>query len=95
MVADMIFMMKNTFQSMKWRLKWGVDEIESWEGPAVFKDYIPHGTTGFDKEGSPIIIVPFAGVDIWGLLHSAPKHDIIKNTIKLLEGELKRSIWNL
>lgn len=77
-----------SLQSLKWREKWGVDDIESWESPAVFKDFIPHGTTGFDKEGSPIILIPFAGIDIWGILHSASKHDIIKNTIKLLEREL-------
>lgn len=75
------------FQSLKWREKWGVDEIESWESPSVFTDHIPYGNLGFDKEGSPIILIPFAGVDIWGLLHSAAKRDIIKNTIKLLEGE--------
>lgn len=72
---------------MKWREKWGVDEIDEWESPPVFKDFTPCGTTGFDKDGSPVIIVPFAGIDIWGLLHSAQKRDICKNTIKLLEGE--------
>lgn len=75
---------------MKWREKWGADQIENWEPPAVFKDFTPYGTTGFDKEGSAIIIIPFAGIDIWGLLHSASKHDIIKNTIRLLEGQLRR-----
>lgn len=74
---------------MKWREKWNVDDIESWETPAVFKEAYPHGTTGFDKEGSPIIFIPFAGIDIWGLLHCAQKRDIIKNTIKSLEGEIR------
>lgn len=74
---------------MKWREKWGVDEIDEWEAPTIFKDFIPQGTTGFDKEGSPIIIIPFAGVDIWGLLHSARRGDIIKNTIKVLERFMK------
>lgn len=74
-------------QSMKWREKWGVDEIDSWEPPPVFKEFTPYGTTGFDKDGSPVVFVPFAGIDIWGLLHSASKRDICKNTIKLLEGE--------
>jgi hypothetical protein len=76
-----------SFQSLKWREKWGVDEVESWEAPAVFTDHIPMGNLGFDKEGSVIILVPFAGADIWGLLHSASKRDIIKNTIKLLESK--------
>jgi hypothetical protein len=70
---------------MKWREKWEVDELESWEPPKVFEKYLPYGTTGFDKEGSLIIFIPFNGIDIWGLLHSATKNDIIKNTIKILE----------
>lgn len=75
-------------QSMKWRERWQVDEIETWETPAVLNSFCPHGTTGFDKEGSVVIFIPFAGIDIWGLLHSATKRDIIRNTIKILESEL-------
>lgn len=72
---------------MNWRIKWDVDQINTtWQPPEVFANTYPHGTTGFDKEGSPIIFIPFAGIDVWGLLHSASKRDIIRNTIKLLEG---------
>ncbi|CRK92712.1 CLUMA_CG006247, isoform A [Clunio marinus] len=76
-------------ESMEWRKKWSVDELDKYIPPAVFKDYIPHGTTGFDKEGSPIIIIPFSGIDVWGILHSAEKVDIVKNTIRLLESFMK------
>lgn len=48
---------------MKWREKWNVDQIETWQEPEVFANTYPHGTTGFDKEGSPIIFIPFAGID--------------------------------
>jgi hypothetical protein len=72
---------------MKWREKWGLDTLDDWEAPEVFAKYKPYGTTGFDKDGSVVIIIPFAGVDIWGLLHSASKNDIIKNTIRILESE--------
>lgn len=41
---------------------------------------------GYDKEGSPIILIPYGGIDIWGILHSATKNDIVKRTVKLLEG---------
>lgn len=80
------------FQSLKWREKWGVDDVESWEAPAVFDKHIPYGHLGFDKDGSPVILIPFAGIDIWGIMHSASKRDIIKNTIKLLEGEEVESV---
>jgi hypothetical protein len=72
---------------MKWREKWGLDTLDEWEPPAVFAKFKPYGTPGFDKDGSVVIIIPFAGVDIWGLLHSATKNDIIKNTIRILESE--------
>jgi hypothetical protein len=61
--------------------------MESWESPPVFNEHIPYGHLGFDKDGSPVILIPFAGIDIWGIMHSASKRDIIKNTIKLLEGK--------
>ena len=73
---------------MKWREKWEVDRLKEWTAPFVCTEYCPHGTTGFDKGGSVVIIVPFSGIDIWGLLHSASKRCIIKNTIKVLEGNL-------
>lgn len=72
---------------MKWREKWEVDTLEEWTPPKVCEEYCPYGTSGFDKEGSVVIVIPFHGIDIWGLLHSASKHDIIKNTIRVLEGE--------
>lgn len=74
---------------MKWREKWEVDTLEDWKAPKVCDEYCPHGTSGYDKEGSVIIIIPFAGIDIWGLLHSASKNDIIKYTIRTLESEFK------
>lgn len=46
---------------MKWREKWGADDIENWNPPKVFEKYIPHGTTGFDKDNCIIIVCPFHG----------------------------------
>ncbi|CAO1334850.1 unnamed protein product [Diamesa tonsa] len=75
--------------AIKTQNKWGVADIESWQAPVVFKDHIAHGCTGFDKDGSPIIIVPFSGIDMWGLLHSSTKSDFIRNLIQLLEKFMK------
>nr|XP_026489889.1 SEC14-like protein 2 [Vanessa tameamea] len=75
--------------SMKWREKWGVDTtLESWKAPEVLETHFPSGSTGFDKEGSPIIIVPFVGLDIWGLLHSVSRTDIIRMVLRHLENYL-------
>lgn len=35
-----------------------------------------------------VIILPFVGLDVWGLLHSINKHDIIRQTIIVLENYL-------
>jgi len=35
-----------------------------------------------------VIIVPFAGLDIWGILHTVSKRDLIKMTIKTVESYL-------
>lgn len=76
------------FQSFEWREKWDVDNCESYVLPEVFKNYVAVSKVNsfVDREGSPVIIIPFAGIDVWGLLHSATKTEIIKNTINILEG---------
>ncbi|XP_059057009.1 SEC14-like protein 2 [Achroia grisella] len=77
--------------SMKWREKWGVDTLQEWEGPELLQKFFPSGSTGFDKEGSPIIIVPLIGLDVWGMLHSLTKSDIIRMILKHLEHYLAMS----
>ncbi|XP_054288769.1 SEC14-like protein 3 [Macrosteles quadrilineatus] len=71
--------------SFKWREEWGVDALEEWQAPAVFDRYFPSGLSGYDKEGSPVVVLPFAGMDIWGMLHTVTKTDIIKATARQLE----------
>lgn len=34
---------------------------------------------------SAVIIVPFAGMDIWGMLHTVSRADFVRSTIKILE----------
>ncbi|XP_039746716.1 SEC14-like protein 2 [Pararge aegeria] len=75
--------------SMKWREKWGVDTtLASWQAPAVLEQHFPSGTTGFDKEGSPILVIPFVGLDVWGLLHAVTRTDIIRMVLLHLENYL-------
>ncbi|XP_026329153.1 SEC14-like protein 2 [Hyposmocoma kahamanoa] len=75
--------------SMAWREKWGIDTtLETWQAPEVLEKYFPSGSTGFDKEGSPVIIVPFVGLDAWGLLHSITKTDVIRMILRHLENYL-------
>lgn len=45
--------------------------------------------SGFDKEGAPVIVVPFAGMDMWGLLHTVSRGDVIRNTLQVLEKFMK------
>lgn len=74
--------------SLKWREEWEVEKLKEWEPPEIFQKYYPCGIPGFDKEGSPVIIVPFAGLDMWGMMHTVTKADFIKMTIKTLESYL-------
>lgn len=74
--------------SLKWREEWEVEKLKEWEPPEVFQKYFPCGIAGFDKEGTPVIIVPFAGLDMWGMMHTVSKADFIKMTIKTLESYL-------
>ncbi|BES95675.1 SEC14 [Nesidiocoris tenuis] len=74
--------------SLKWRQSLGVDDISNWPIPEVYKNYFPSGQLGFDKDGAPIYYIPFAGIDMWGLLHSGTKTEIIKTAVSMLENNL-------
>ncbi|XP_050304373.1 SEC14-like protein 2 [Anthonomus grandis grandis] len=77
-------------QSIKWRIQWEVDgALKEWTPPEAIRLYYPSGVCGFDKGGSPIIVVPFAGLDIVGLLHSVTRQDLIRTTIKIIENNLE------
>lgn len=76
-------------ESLKWREKWGVDTtLHTWKAPEILEKYFPSGSTGFDKEGSPVVIVPFVGLDMWGVLHSVSKTDFIRMILRHLENYL-------
>lgn len=32
-----------------------------------------------------VIVIPFAGMDMWGMLHTVSRADFIRNTLKQLE----------
>lgn len=72
-------------ESMKWRETWEVEKLKDWEPPEILNKYYISGLTGFDKEGAPVIVVPFGCLDMWGMMHSINKSDFIKKTIKTLE----------
>jgi len=76
-------------ESMKWRERMNADDIENWEAPKLLEDHCPHGLAGFDKGGSPIIIVPFAGMDMYGVLHAVSRSDMIRYTLQQLEKYMK------
>ncbi|KDR20081.1 SEC14-like protein 2 isoform X2 [Zootermopsis nevadensis] len=77
--------------SLKWRENLEVEKLKDWEPPEVIQKYYPSGISGYDKDGAPVIIVPFAGLDMWGMMHCISKADFIKMTIKTLELYLSRA----
>ncbi|KAI4503721.1 hypothetical protein M0802_001124 [Mischocyttarus mexicanus] len=79
-------MLRNTLQ---WRMQWEVDKIEEYDIPEMIEKSWPHGMSGFDKEGSPVLVVPFSGFDLYGLLHIITKKEIVKCLLKFLEHYVK------
>ncbi|XP_018372744.1 PREDICTED: SEC14-like protein 2 [Trachymyrmex cornetzi] len=74
--------------SLEWRKQWDADNLDKWEIPEIIKPYLPYGLSGFDKDGAPVIIVPFVGMDMYGALHVITQKEFIKLMIKLLDGYL-------
>ncbi|KYN07480.1 SEC14-like protein 2 [Cyphomyrmex costatus] len=75
--------------SIQWRKQWDADNLDDWEVPEIIKPYLPYGLSGFDKDGAPVIIVPFVGMDMYGALHVITQKEFVKLMIKLLDGYLK------
>uniref|UniRef100_A0A336MG47 CSON000939 protein n=1 Tax=Culicoides sonorensis TaxID=179676 RepID=A0A336MG47_CULSO len=75
--------------SMKWRERMEADVVEKWQAPEILPKYCTHGLTGFDKGGSPVIVVPFAGMDFYGLLHVVSRSDFVRFILQLLEQYMK------
>lgn len=47
-------LMKNFYsQSMEWRKTWDSDNLVNWDIPELMNHYLPHGLSGFDKDGAP------------------------------------------
>ncbi|XP_012533432.1 SEC14-like protein 2 isoform X1 [Monomorium pharaonis] len=74
--------------SMEWRKRWDTDSLVDWEIPEIIKTYLPHGLSGFDNDGAPVIIVPFAGMDMYGTLHVISQNEFVKIMIKILDNYL-------
>ncbi|KAM0733131.1 SEC14-like protein 2 [Formica fusca] len=75
--------------SLDWRKQWDADNLSEWDLPPMVKSYFPYGSSGFDKDGAPVVIVPFAGMDIYGMLHVITPQEYVKVTIKILDHYLK------
>ncbi|XP_034252173.1 SEC14-like protein 2 [Thrips palmi] len=71
--------------SLRWREKYQVDALLEWQPPEVLDKYYPSGLSGYDAEGSPVVVVPFAGLDIFGILNSVSKREFIQMTVKQME----------
>ncbi|KAH8302644.1 hypothetical protein KR044_009257, partial [Drosophila immigrans] len=70
---------------LKTRAMWNVDNIEKWEAPQALREYLPYGLMGYDNEGSPVIVCPFANFDIWGMMHCVTRFEFQKYLVLLLE----------
>jgi len=74
---------------MKWREEWSINKDDGWKPPQVLVDYMPSGISGYDKEGSPVVVLPFAGFDVCGLLKSAPPKDMVRFLAQKLDSYLE------
>ncbi|XP_076654593.1 SEC14-like protein 4 [Halictus rubicundus] len=76
-------------ESVEWRRQWDVEKLSEWVAPQILENYLPHGLSGFDKDGAPVVVVYFDALDLYGILHVVSRRDMIKVTIKHLEQYLK------
>ncbi|XP_043646866.1 SEC14-like protein 2 [Drosophila teissieri] len=75
--------------SLKTRAMWNVDNIEKWDPPKALQEYLPYGLMGYDNEGSPVLVCPFANFDMWGMMHCVTRFEFQKYLVLLLERFMK------
>ncbi|XP_016934138.3 SEC14-like protein 2 [Drosophila suzukii] len=75
--------------SLKTRAMWNVDNIEKWDPPRALQEYLPYGLMGYDNEGSPVLVCPFANFDMWGMMHCVTRFEFQKYLVLLLERFMK------
>lgn len=77
------------------QLHWPISRLTAWVA-STMKDHqvswacaaLNHSNSSFSFFFSgviAVIVVPFAGMDMWGMLHTVSRADFIRNTIKILE----------
>ena len=71
-----------------WRKTQSIDQLMAWKPPTVIQNYYPGGFAGYDKEGSPVWVIPFGRADVRGMLNGAGKDDFLNFTIKIVETSL-------
>ncbi|RXG57157.1 SEC14-like protein 3 [Armadillidium vulgare] len=76
-------------KSVEWRKEWNMDNIADWNPPEVLKKYFPSGVAGYDKEGNPVIIIPYGNVDIRGLIKSCNSKELIKYFAQIFENAVQ------
>ncbi|XP_072144818.1 SEC14-like protein 2 isoform X2 [Dermacentor andersoni] len=82
-------------EHIAWRKKHQVDTIlEDYNVPTLFLQYCPGGFVECGLGGHPVYITPVGSTDIKGLLEAAPRSDLLRHLIYILETqeELKRRI---
>ena len=55
----------------------------------VIQKYLAGGTCGFDKEGSPLRFELFGHLDLYGLLYSCKKSDLVRTKVQQCEHFVK------
>ncbi|VVC28031.1 GOLD domain,CRAL/TRIO, N-terminal domain,CRAL-TRIO lipid binding domain [Cinara cedri] len=75
--------------SMKWREEWSINKDDGWKPPQLLVDHIPCGICGYDKEGSPVVVIPVAGFDVCGLIKSVSPKDIVRYLAQKVDSYLE------
>ncbi|KAF4516868.1 hypothetical protein B566_EDAN014368 [Ephemera danica] len=78
-------------ESMEWRKRWDVDNLQNWEPPLAIAQHFPSGICGLDRDSIPVVVVPFGSLDMYGMLHAATKADFVRMTARTLEAYLNEA----
>uniref|UniRef100_A0A0X3PV53 CRAL-TRIO domain-containing protein n=2 Tax=Schistocephalus solidus TaxID=70667 RepID=A0A0X3PV53_SCHSO len=75
----------------EWKVSLKIDDLlDNFVPPEVVQKYFPCGLCGHDKRGRPILYCPAGTTDVFGLMKSAPRAQLINSQFYLMESIIHR-----
>ncbi|CAG7824057.1 unnamed protein product [Allacma fusca] len=72
-------------KSLQWRKDNKIDQVSTWEPPASFQQDYPYDVNGFDRDGCPLLLIPWGRWDIRKAVQADQKDEYIRYVDQMVD----------